>query len=227
MKKKITAVALVVALLAVGIIGGTLAYFTDDETAVNTFTSGNVAITLTEPNWDEDNAKLIPGREIAKNPTITVDTGSEDCWLVATVTVSSKSQLEAIYANETITATSVKQPWGLSLAGNGKMVQGGVAGYTAVAATDNGVAGTMLKSGDTEVAFVTYAADADANTITYTYWFKQAHAAGNSEVLFDKVVVPTVLKNGQLPNGLTVTVKAYAIQKEGFANVYAAYNAAF
>lgn len=48
MKKKITAVALVVALLAVGIIGGTLAYFTDTDDATNTFTAGNVKIELIE-----------------------------------------------------------------------------------------------------------------------------------------------------------------------------------
>ena len=50
MKKKITAIALVVCLVAVAIVGGSLAYFTDEEEATNTFEVGNVDITLTEPN---------------------------------------------------------------------------------------------------------------------------------------------------------------------------------
>ena len=50
MKKKITLVATSVLLVAALVIGGTLAYFTDTEEATNTFTVGNVDITLTEPN---------------------------------------------------------------------------------------------------------------------------------------------------------------------------------
>ena len=52
MKKKITAIALVVAILAVGIIGGTLAYFTDTDNATNTFTAGGVKIDLIEQERD-------------------------------------------------------------------------------------------------------------------------------------------------------------------------------
>ena len=55
MKKKITAIALVVAILAVGIIGGTLAYFTDTtEAKVNTFTVGNVSIKLIESTFHRE-----------------------------------------------------------------------------------------------------------------------------------------------------------------------------
>lgn len=48
MKKKITAIFLCVALLAVAIAGATLAYFTDKDAATNTFTIGNVKIDLIE-----------------------------------------------------------------------------------------------------------------------------------------------------------------------------------
>lgn len=44
MKKKITALALVICLLAVAVVGGTMAYFTDTDKATNTMTLGNVAI---------------------------------------------------------------------------------------------------------------------------------------------------------------------------------------
>lgn len=88
MKKKITAIALVVCLVAVAIVGGSLAYFTDEEEATNTFTVGNVDITLTEPKWDVEKATLIPGREIAKNPTITVTEDSQRAYTFLKVQLS-------------------------------------------------------------------------------------------------------------------------------------------
>ena len=53
MKKKITAIFLCVALLAVAIGGATLAYFTDTDAATNTFTVGNVKIKLIEQERGE------------------------------------------------------------------------------------------------------------------------------------------------------------------------------
>lgn len=94
MKKKITAIALVVCLVAVAIVGGSLAYFTDEEEATNTFEVGNVDITLTEPNWDaalKEDAKaatLIPGRVIAKDPTITVEATSQRAYTFMKVQLS-------------------------------------------------------------------------------------------------------------------------------------------
>lgn len=52
MKKKITALCLCVALLAVAVVGASLAYFTDTDNATNTFTVGNVAINLIEQERD-------------------------------------------------------------------------------------------------------------------------------------------------------------------------------
>ena len=48
MKKKITALCLCVALLAIAVVGASLAYFTDTDNATNTFTVGNVKIDLIE-----------------------------------------------------------------------------------------------------------------------------------------------------------------------------------
>ena len=49
-KKTILVAAIAVMLVAALVVGGTLAYFTDTKTADNTFTMGNVAITLDEKN---------------------------------------------------------------------------------------------------------------------------------------------------------------------------------
>lgn len=52
MKKKLVAISLVVAMLAVAVIGGSLAYFTDKDEATNTFTVGGVKIALIEQERD-------------------------------------------------------------------------------------------------------------------------------------------------------------------------------
>lgn len=83
MKKKIMTISLVVALAAIAIVGGTLAYFTDTDEAVNEFTMGNVKIDLTEPTW-VDKAKIVPGDKntnaVPKDPTVT-NIGTEDAYV--------------------------------------------------------------------------------------------------------------------------------------------------
>lgn len=77
MKKKLLATCLIIALAATAVIGGTLAYFTDTDTADNVFTVGNVSIDLTEPNWEgegsEDAPEAYPGEALKKDPTVTND----------------------------------------------------------------------------------------------------------------------------------------------------------
>ena len=51
MKKKITAIFLCVALVAIAVVGASLAYFTDTKSATNTFTVGNVSIDLIESRY--------------------------------------------------------------------------------------------------------------------------------------------------------------------------------
>lgn len=107
MKKKITALCLCVALLAVAVVGASLAYFTDTDNATNTFTVGNVAIDLIEQERDgkgglkafENGKKLSPivgsaqgekddyGMPTAKNyvdKMVTIqNTGSEAAYIRA------------------------------------------------------------------------------------------------------------------------------------------------
>lgn len=56
MRKKIVALSMAVLMLAVAVVGGTLAYFTADDTEVNTFTVGNVSIDLIESQYHRVNA---------------------------------------------------------------------------------------------------------------------------------------------------------------------------
>ena len=61
MKKKITAIFLCVALVAIAIVGASLAYFTDTKSATNTFTVGNVKIDLLESSLHRENAGVANG----------------------------------------------------------------------------------------------------------------------------------------------------------------------
>lgn len=80
---------LVVAMLAVTLligcaIGGTVAWLTaKTDPVVNTFTYGDINITLAETTGE--NYKIIPGVDIAKDPKVTVEKDSEACWLFVKV----------------------------------------------------------------------------------------------------------------------------------------------
>jgi len=69
--------------------GSTLAYMTaTTEKVTNTFTLGNVSITLTEDAWGNNNDPhpLYPGTPVAKDPTIT-NTGRTNAWVWMEMTV--------------------------------------------------------------------------------------------------------------------------------------------
>lgn len=82
-KKSILVAAIAVMLVAALVVGGTLAYFTDKTgPKENTFTVGNVAIDLDEPSWTADaDHTLVPGKFYEKDPTITVNAGSQDAYV--------------------------------------------------------------------------------------------------------------------------------------------------
>lgn len=68
-------------------IGSIMAYFTDADTATNTFTVGQVSLDLQEPNWDPDDAEdLVPNEEIQKDPQIKND-GVNDEYVFVEVIV--------------------------------------------------------------------------------------------------------------------------------------------
>ena len=54
MKKKLTAIFLCVALVAIAVVGASLAYFTDTKSVTNTFTVGNVKIDLIESKFHRE-----------------------------------------------------------------------------------------------------------------------------------------------------------------------------
>lgn len=82
MKKKIAVAVSLLLVLALS-IGGTIAWLTDKtDPVVNTFTVGDINITLAET---KTNFKMVPGNTIEKDPKVTVKAGSEACWLFVKV----------------------------------------------------------------------------------------------------------------------------------------------
>ena len=65
-------------------VGGTVAWLVSSTNAVvNTFTYGAINITLSETTGEND--KIIPGKNISKDPKVTVKKDSEACWLFVEV----------------------------------------------------------------------------------------------------------------------------------------------
>lgn len=108
MKKKIVAMCLVVALAVVAIGGATLAYFTDKDQVVNTFTIGDVDIDLyeyTDYNGDgvRDTDKkfqehiyysdIMPGDEMVKVPVIENTSTTNDAYVRVAVVMNNLSAI--------------------------------------------------------------------------------------------------------------------------------------
>lgn len=116
MKKKSIALTLTAVMLALAVgIGGTIAYFTSTtENVQNTFTTGKVGITLDEvkvtkngDTWTAGNERVkenkyetvYPGAVLPKDPTIHVNTDSQEAYVAMKVVVTKanewKTALEA------------------------------------------------------------------------------------------------------------------------------------
>lgn len=208
-KSKALILTLCAVLLVAASMLGTMAYLTDNKTVTNTFTVGQVKIKLDEakvtpdgkPVADaarvaENSYKLIPGHTYNKDPMVTVLSGSEPSYVKMTVTFSKADELDAIFAPTGANLTSIFNGYNLT---------------------------KWIYKDNTE--------DATANTRTYEFWYNGTVGAPNGNValdaLFDSITVPGTITNEQLETieGMTITVNAYAIQADGFANAEAAWAA--
>ena len=150
MKAKTKTKALLMSLCAVLLVAasvlGTMAYLTDSKDVKNTFTVGNVTITMDEtdvddstPNKERDQAnsyKLMPGHTYTTDPIIHVDANSEDCYLFVKV----DNQIAAIEAdgNTTVAAQMAAKGWKAVEGKDGIYVYvGTTAAPVAVKANDN------------------------------------------------------------------------------------------
>ena len=97
-KSKALLLTLCAVLLVAASVLGTMAYLTSTDEVVNTFTVGNVAITLDEAKTDANGVAdssaarvkandyhLLPGHTYTKDPTVHVLANSEDSWIFVKV----------------------------------------------------------------------------------------------------------------------------------------------
>lgn len=198
MKKKITAIFLCVALVAIAIVGASLAYFTDTKTATNTFTMGDVKIKLDETNVNDTEGDRVtsneynvyPGAVVTKDPTVH-NTGKNAAWIRAKVEVKGWVTNREKYPN--YVAGELKDSLKYLIDGLGE-------GWSLVSAT----------AANEDVTFVLMYADKLA-------------AGADTTAMFEKVNVPTGLQNGQEFG--TIKVTAEAIQTDGFDTWDAAFAA--
>lgn len=198
MKKTLLVCLCAVAVLTAAVVG-TLAWLTDSEKATNTFTIGQVDITVDEAKVNTDGTPvtgadrvtenqyhMIPGQTYTKDPTLTVEADSEEAYVRMLVTLNCKSELDTIFAPG-VKLDSIFNGW-------------------------DSTTWTYYK--ETE--------DTDANTVTFEFRYKTTVDPDGEAVvldaLFDSFTVPGTLDGDDLKaiKDLTITVEGHAIQAAGF-----------
>lgn len=217
-KSKALLLTLCAVLLVAASVMGTMAYLTSNDKVENTFTVGNVKITLDEAKVKTDGTpvtpaervkaneyKLLPGHTYTKDPTIHVDAASEDCFIRAKVTLTNAKEWIAI----------------------------------ATRYADNKVE-NIIKGTNDDIWWVSQpAVDNEKNTVTYTFVYKnESHTDelgkriwtstdSKDLVLFNEIAIPGGLTNDELAavGSSKITVVAEAIQADGFETEAAAWAA--
>lgn len=248
MKKKLTAIFLCVALVAIAIVGASLAYFTDTDNETNTFAVGNVKIELIEQQRGEkglepfkQNKKLYPivgsaqgekdnyGMPTAKNyvdKMVTIkNTGSEKAYIRAYFAIPSALDdgYETFNAGLNVLHFNFgNDENGLSTEGNQWIWKHGNNKWNYFE--------TTLKDGiKYNVYYADYYQPVDANATTEqlvsgVYLDKSFDIKDGECYAFGKKVT---LDNGWNWNNVSCPVFAIACQAEGFVNATAAMDAAF
>lgn len=192
-KNKVLLTVVCAVLLVAASVMGTLAYLTSTDEVKNTFSVGNVKITLDEtdvddstPNATRDKAnsyKLMPGHEYTKDPIVHVDAASEDCYLFVKVV----NEIAAIEdSTNTVASQMAAKGW--------KALGTGYDNIYVYVGTANGASAPLAVS------------------------------AGSNITVFEKVKVAGTVNNTTLAGyaNKTITVNAYAVQKDGFEGKTAA-----
>lgn len=199
-------------LLVAASVFGTMAYLTSTDTVTNTFTVGKVNIKLDEAKVDadgkpvanaervkENSYKLLPGHTYTKDPTVTVEAGSE-----------------ASYVRQMVTVTFDKVLTDAQLA---TQLDGIFTGYDANWVRNDKKVETMTKDG-VKYTVITY---------EYRYKDKVAATTTDTKLpaLFTEIKVPETWTNDDLAalGNIEINIVAHAIQADGFTDADAAWKA--
>ncbi len=242
--KKMLALALALVLVLTAAIGGTLAYFTDRDAETNTFTIGHIDITLNEV-FDPENAKLVPGKDINKDVWITLEEGSEDAyvWYEYLIPAVLDSNDGSTGTNNIVHVNALGRTWDTYRENSKYWAEGQTEALALEQTWDHdadveleGVLGPQGYVGQETIEGVVY------NKYVVLYHGKLT-AGEQTQQAMDKLYLDP--KVDAKPNGaggydyyigaekidfdfsqnINIIVRAYGIQAEGFADVYAAYQA--
>ena len=201
-KSKALLLSLCAVMLVAASIFGTLAYLTDTDTVANTFTVGQVGITLDEAAVNSDGTyvsdgtarvhaneyHLMPGHEYIKDPTVHVDDSSEDSWIFVKVenglSAFEAKSAEGVYQN--IADQIIANEWN-----------------------------ELELEGVTGVYYKKYAKGQEDKDLEVFAEFKIADNANDVEGW------------SSIPGTNDIVVTAYAVQADGFDNAADAWEAAF
>lgn len=210
-KKRFVAILLCVTLVALAAIGATFAYLTDTKTVDNTFTMGNVKITLDETNVNDPEGDRVtrntynvyPGAVVTKDP-IVHNVGANAAYIRATVNVSDWMNLVSKYYpdfKETFPNDGYKAALNLLVGELGE-------GWSVVGVTR----GDTFTIGQFDAKFI----------LKYEGTLA---AGGNTTAMFQTVTIPAGIDNANAESFSGVKVVAQAMQADGFDTWEAAFAA--
>ena len=238
-RSKALLLTLCAVLLVAASVMGTMAYLTSTDEVNNTFTVGNVKITLDEAKVNTDGTpvtpaervkaneyKLLPGHTYTKDPTVTVKAVSESSYIRLKVTFNNATDIIAMCTDPEFAEdgpTGVENAFPLIRMVN--FVEANAAKWDGLVPDNMTEAEEML--GNTKY----FAYDKANDTLTYYFYYTETVAAPDADVvlpvLFDSITVPEWVTGDQLAelNNFKITAVAEAIQADGFANADAAWAA--
>ena len=219
-------------LLVVASVMGTIAYLTSTDAVKNTFTVGNVSIKLDEAKVTEDGKivegadrvhendyKLLPGLTYIKDPTVTVENGSEESYVRMKVTFNNAKAIIAMCTDPEFAEdgpTGVENAYPLIRMVN--FVEANAAKWDGIIPDNMTDTEEMLS----DAKYFAY--DKEADTLTYYFYYTKTVAAPTADVvlptLFDSITVPEWVTGDQLKalDGFQINAVAEAIQAAGFAS---------
>lgn len=233
-KHKALLLTLCAVLLVAATAFGTLAYLTDTETVKNTFTVGSVGLSLDEAEVNLDGTyknghdnrvqaneyHLLPGHTYYKDPTVTVDAGSEDAYVRMIVTVERIDQLKAALPYSEIVVGDDGTTYQVV---NNQYYADDCTTFLLQMLCGGWDANTWLFEGYTEKA--------DGTEGYYEFRYKEvvkkSDTATKLDDLFETITVPGEIDNEHLAYlaDVEIVVAAHAIQADGFATEDAAWAA--
>lgn len=206
---KALVLALCAVLLVVSTVFATMAYLSSTTQVVkNTFTVGNVQITLDEAKVDEygvatgertttgNEYRLLPGHTYTKDPTVTVVANSEKCYVYTKVIITNFAKLQEACDDTTLLPQDFINGWDSS-----------VWESTSYTVDANGNA----------ICMFTY-----ANTVA-----RNQNADTVLPALFTEITLPGAVEYFEGLEDVVIDVQAFAVQADGFDTAADAWTAAF